>query len=73
MFCQVRASSGPWYCGNPVGISKACGKGGKRLLLSMLSTRRHFHGQFWDFCESEIRKAFSCTVRPRLSSTSDSA
>ena len=38
-------SSRPWECGNPGGISKECGKGGKPALwLSMLSTLRHFHG-----------------------------
>jgi hypothetical protein len=38
-------SSRPWECGNPEGISKECGKGGKPALwLSMLSTLCHFHG-----------------------------
>jgi hypothetical protein len=35
----------PWKCGNPEGISKECGKGGKPASwLSMLSTLCHFHG-----------------------------
>src|SRR5260370_31677050 len=35
----------PWECGNPEGISKECGKGGKPALwLSMLSILCHFHG-----------------------------
>jgi len=34
-----------WECGNPKGISKECGKGGKPASrLSMLSTLCHFHG-----------------------------
>jgi len=38
-------SSRPWECGNPEGISKECGKGGKPALwLSMLSILCHFHG-----------------------------
>jgi hypothetical protein len=38
-------SSRPWECGNPVGISKECGKGGKQASwLSMHSTLCHFHG-----------------------------
>ena len=41
-------SSKPWECGNPKGISKECGKGGKPALwLSMLSTLCHFHGLFF--------------------------
>ena len=37
--------SRPWECGNPEGISKECGKGGKPALwLSMLSILCHFHG-----------------------------
>jgi len=37
-------SSRPWECGNPEGISKECGKGGKPALwLSMLSALCHFH------------------------------
>jgi len=40
--CQ---QSKPWECGNPEGISKGCGKGGKPALwLSMLSILCHFHG-----------------------------
>ena len=39
------SSPRPWECGNPEGISKECGKGGKPALwLSMLSTLCHFHG-----------------------------
>jgi hypothetical protein len=39
------SSSRPWECGDPEGISKECGKGGKPALwLSMLSTLSHFHG-----------------------------
>ena len=38
-------SSRPWECGNPEGISKECGKGGKPASwVSMLSTLCHFHG-----------------------------
>src|SRR6202453_209127 len=38
-------SSTPWECGNPEGISKECGKGGKPASwLSMLSILCHFHG-----------------------------
>ena len=38
-------SSRPWECGNPKGISKECGKGGKPASrLSMLSILCHFHG-----------------------------
>jgi hypothetical protein len=36
--------SRPWECGNPEGISKECGKGGKPASwLSMLSILCHFH------------------------------
>jgi hypothetical protein len=35
-------SSRPWECGNPEGISKECGKGGKPA--SWLSILCHFHG-----------------------------
>jgi hypothetical protein len=35
----------PWECGNPEGISKECGKGGRPASwLSMLSILCHFHG-----------------------------
>ena len=38
-------SSRPWECGNPEGISKKCGKGGKPASwLSTLSILCHFHG-----------------------------
>src|SRR5271163_1742673 len=38
-------SSRPWECGNPEGISKECGKGGKPASwLSVLSILCHFHG-----------------------------
>src|SRR3984885_10034603 len=38
-------SSRPWECGNPEGISKECGKGGKPASwLSTLSILCHFHG-----------------------------
>ena len=38
-------SSRPWECGNPEGISKECGKGGKPASwLYMLSILCHFHG-----------------------------
>jgi hypothetical protein len=38
-------SSRPWECGNPEGISKECGKGGKPVSwLSALSILCHFHG-----------------------------
>ena len=37
-------SSRPWECGNPEGISKECGKGGKPA--SWLSILCHFHGLF---------------------------
>jgi hypothetical protein len=43
--CQ---QSRPWECGNPEGISKECGKGGKPASwLSMLSILCHFHGLLW--------------------------
>src|SRR5580693_573021 len=46
--------SRPWECGNPEGISKECGKGGKPASwLSMLSIRRHFHGLL-SKCVSQI-------------------
>jgi hypothetical protein len=39
------SSSKPWECGNHVGISKGCGKGGRPVArLSRFSTDRHFHG-----------------------------
>jgi hypothetical protein len=38
-------SSRLWECGNPKGISKECGKGGKPASwLSMISILCHFHG-----------------------------
>src|SRR6266478_4386576 len=45
------SSSRPWECGNPEGISKECGKGGKSALwLSMLSILCHFHALFFARC-----------------------
>src|ERR1035437_2231686 len=42
------SQSRPWECGNPEGISKECGKGGKPASwLSMLSILCHFHGLLW--------------------------
>jgi hypothetical protein len=43
--------SRPWECGNPKGISKECGKGGKPASwLSILSIFCHFHGLLWNAC-----------------------
>ena len=50
MFLQLEIcqQSRPWECGNPKGISKECGKGGKPASwLSMLSILCHFHGLLW--------------------------
>ena len=45
---EIRQQSRPWECGNPEGISKECGKGGKPASwLSMLSILCHFHGLLW--------------------------
>src|ERR1700686_1914569 len=45
---EVCQQSRPWECGNPEGISKECGKGGKPASwLSMLSILCHFHGLLW--------------------------
>jgi len=45
--------SRPWECGNPKGISKECGKGGKPA--SWLSIFCHFHGLLWHACsKSEV-------------------
>ena len=48
--------SRPWECGNPKGISKECGKGGKPASwLSILSIFCHFHGLLWNACsKSEV-------------------
>jgi hypothetical protein len=48
--------SRPWECGNPKGISKECGKGGKPASwLSRLSIFCHFHGLLWHACsKSEV-------------------
>jgi hypothetical protein len=49
-------SSRPWQCGNPEGISKEWGKGGKPVSwLSMLSTLCHFHGFAFATAEAEVR------------------
>src|SRR6185312_15991519 len=45
---EICQQSRLWECGNPVGISKECGKGGKPVSwLSMLSILCHFHGLLW--------------------------
>jgi len=45
---EICQQSRPWECGNPEGISKECGKGGKPASgLSMLSILCHFHGLLW--------------------------
>jgi hypothetical protein len=45
---EICQQSRLWECGNPAGISKECGKGGKPVSwLSMLSTLCHFHGLLW--------------------------
>src|SRR5580692_1377303 len=45
---HINSSSRPWECGNPEGISRECGKGGKPAIwLSMLSILCHFHGLLW--------------------------
>jgi hypothetical protein len=45
---EICQQSRLWGCGNPVGISKECGKGGKPVSwLSMLSILCHFHGLLW--------------------------
>ncbi len=45
---EICQQSRPWECGNPEGISKACGKGGKPDSgLSMLSILCHFHDLLW--------------------------
>jgi hypothetical protein len=46
---KICQQSRPWECGNPEGISKECGEGGKPALwLSMLSILCHFHGLLWE-------------------------
>ena len=45
---EICQQSRPWECGNPEGISKECGKGGKPApWLSTLSILCHFHGRLW--------------------------
>jgi hypothetical protein len=45
---EICQQSRLWECGNPAGISKECGKGGKPVSwLSMLSILCHFHGLLW--------------------------
>jgi hypothetical protein len=45
---EICQESRPWECGNPEGISKECGKGGKPASwLCMLSILCHFHGLLW--------------------------
>src|ERR1019366_785825 len=45
LYLEICQQSRPWECGNPEGISKECGKGGKPASwLSMLSILCHFHG-----------------------------
>jgi hypothetical protein len=53
--------SRPWECGNPKGISKECGKGGKPASwLSILSIFCHFHGLLWNACsKSEVTENHS--------------
>src|SRR3984957_3109318 len=56
--------SRPWECGNPEGISKESGKGGKPALwLSMLSTLCHFHGLL--FARQVLEKPM-CSRRVRF-------
>jgi hypothetical protein len=54
-----------WECGNPKGISKECGKGGKPASwLSMLSTLCHFHGLlFARQMQDKPMCADQCSVR----------
>ena len=53
-------SSRPWECGNPEGISKECGKGGKPVSwLSMLSILCHFHGLL--FAQGDARISATST------------
>jgi hypothetical protein len=48
MHLEICQQSRLWECGNPAGISKECGKGGKPVSwLSMLSILCHFHGLLW--------------------------
>src|SRR5271163_807885 len=69
-------SSRPWECGNPEGISKECGKGGKPASwLSMLSILCHFHGllfarQMLDkpICRLPVQCAHSLRAAHRYSS-----
>jgi len=42
---EIWQQSRLWECGNPEGISKECGKGGKPA--SWLSILCHFHGLLW--------------------------
>ena len=58
-------SSRPWECGNPEGIAKGCGKGGKPASWpSMLSILCHFHGllfvrQCWvNGCATPLRSTY---------------
>ena len=53
-------SSRPWECGNPEGISKECGKGGKPASwLSTLSILCHFHGLL--FAQGDARISATST------------
>jgi hypothetical protein len=48
VFLDISQQSRSWECGNPKGISKERGKGGKPASwLSMLSILCHFHGLLW--------------------------
>jgi hypothetical protein len=50
-----------WECGNPEGISKECGKGGKPALwLSMLSILCHFHGLLFEADQVEVAANTVC-------------
>ena len=56
--------SRPWECGNPKGISKECGKGGKPASwLSILSIFCHFHGLLWNACSKSEGYRKSCFQR----------
>ena len=65
-------SQRPWECGNPEGISKECGKGGKPASwLSMLSILCHFHALFFARCWINRYAANQCiaALGTRCSST----
>jgi hypothetical protein len=58
---EICQQSRPWECGNPEGISKECGKGGKPASwLSMLSILCHFHGLLW----KRVSQSYNHRERP---------